>query len=180
MTDERIVALLHDGSEKGLAAIMSKYSKLVRSVAAGMLGSQEDIEEVEGDVFYKVWKNRDRIDLGKSSLKSYVCMVARSCTIDKLRTLDAVSRLTDDELELGVEADFSTPDAARHNRSVIAACVRAMPSPDREVFICRFYYSLSCAETARCCGITEQRVKYILHRSKRSLRDALMKGGILL
>ena len=180
MTDENIIASLQNDDEKGLNEAMEKYSKLVRSIAAAMLSSDEDTEEVVSDTFYKVWETRRRIDLSKGSLKNYVCMIGRSCTINKLRSLKVTEPLPDDERDLGIEADFSTPDNAEHNRRVIAACISTMPSPDREVFIFRFYYSVTYAEIARRCGISVRKVEYILHKSKRSLRDALEKGGILL
>ena len=180
VNDETVLAMLRDNDEKGLDAAMGKYSRLVRSIAAGMLNSEEDIEEVTSDTFYKVWNNRAEIDTEKGSLKNYVCMVARSCTINKLRTVSVTEPLPDDERDLGLEVDFSTEYAAEHNRKVIAQCIRELSSPDREVFINRFYYSLTHAEIASRLGLTEKRVEYILHKSKRRLRDALTKGGILL
>ena len=180
MTDEKILALLKSNDEKGLTAAMGRYSRLAASVAAGMLEAEEDIEEVVSDTFYKVWDHRQDIDTEKGSLKNYICMVARSCTLNKLRTLRLTEPLPDEERDLGVEADFSTESSAEHNRRVIAECIRGLPSPDREVFIDRFYYSLSYAAIAQRRSITVKRVEYILHRSKRRLRDALLKGGILL
>ena len=180
MTDERIVGLMYGGDERGLDEAVSKYGRLVRSIAAGMLGSKEDQEEVVSDTFYKVWRNRADIDLNKGSLKAYVCTVARSCTLDKLRTLTCTEPLPEEERDLGVEADFSTESSAEHNRRLIAECIRSLPSPDREVFIFRFYYSLSYAEIAARTDIPESKIRSLLQRSKRRLRQALIKGGILL
>ena len=180
MTDEKILALLRADDEKGLTAAMSRYSRLVGSVAAGMLESKEDIEEVTSDTFYKVWNNRASIDTGKGSLKNYICMVARSCTVNKLRTLSMTEPLPDDERDLGIEADFTTESAAEHNRKVIAQCIRELPSPDREIFIDRFYYSLSFAAIADRHSITVKRAEYLIHKAKRRLRKALEEGGILL
>ena len=180
MTDEKILALLRADDEKGLTAAMSRYSRLVASVAAGMLSSKEDIEEVASDTFYKVWNSRQSIDTEKGSLKNYICMIARSCTLNKLRTLSVTEPLPDDERDLGIEVDFTHESAAEHNRKIIAECIRSLPSPDREIFIERFYYSLSLTEIARRNGVTVRRVEYIIHRSKSRLRGALMKGGILL
>ena len=180
MTDDRILALMLSDDEEGLTAAMSRYSGLVRSVAAGMLSSQEDVEEVTSDTFYKVWNTRTEIDTEKGSLKNYICMVARSCTINKLRTLNITEALPDDERDLGIEVDFSSEYAARHNREVIAKCIRELPSPDREIFIYRFYYSMTVAETASRTGLTVKRVETVIGRTKRRLREALEKGGILL
>ena len=88
--------------------------------------------------------------------------------------------LPDDERDLGIEADFTTESAAEHNRKVIAQCIRELPSPDREIFIDRFYYSLSFAAIADRHSITVKRAEYLIHKAKRRLRKALEEGGILL
>lgn len=180
MTDDKITALMRSDDERGLTAAMSRYSRLVSSIAAGMLSTEEDVEEVISDTFYKVWDNRAEIDTEKGSLKNYICMVARGCTLNKLRSLDITEPLPDDERDLGIDVDFSSEYAARHNREVIAKCIRGLPSPDREVFIYRFYYSMTVAETAARTGLTPKRVEAVIGRTKRRLRDALEKGGILL
>lgn len=180
MTDEKILELMREGKEEGLAAVMDKYRKLVISVVSGMLISKEDREEVAEDTFYKVWKCSDRIDTERGSLKNYICMVGRSVALNKLRTLSQTEPLPDDERDLGIEADFSTESAAEHNRKVIADCVRSMPSPEREIFVYRYYYSTPITIIAQKVGLNERKVEYMLHKCKRRLRDALTKGGILL
>lgn len=180
MTDESILDLMRRSDENGLREAMEKYGRLVRSIAAGMLEAEEDREEVVSDTFYKVWNNRSGIDLSKGSLKNYICMVGRGCTINKLRSVSKTEPLSDNERDLGIEVDFSTETSAEHNRQVIAKCIRELPSPDREVFIDRFYYSMAYSQIAASLGITKKRVEYILHKTKRSLRRALEKGGILL
>lgn len=180
MTDEKILALMREGNEQGLAAAMSKYQRLVESIAGVMLEAKEDIEEVAADTFYKLWQNSADIDLSRSSLKNYVCMVGRSITINKLRTLSQTERLPDEERDLGIEVDFETPDAAEHNKEIITACVRKMPSPEREIFLYRYYYSMPVSLISEKLGIEGRKVEYILHHCKRKLRNALTKGGILL
>lgn len=180
MTDERIAALLREGDEKGLTAASEKYGRLVRKIASAMLTSEQDCEEAVSDTFYKLWRSRERIDPEQGSLKAYISAIARSCTLDKLRTLSQCEPIPDDERDLGIEVDFTTTEAAEHNRRMIAECIRSLPSPDRDVFILRFYYSLTLAETARRLGLTVRQTEHIISRSKRTLRSALIKGGILL
>ena len=66
------------------------------------------------------------------------------------------------------------------SEKIIAECISAMPSPDREIFISRFYFEKPISEIARELGLSERRVEYILAKDKRRLRKALIKGGILL
>ncbi|MBR6874143.1 MAG: sigma-70 family RNA polymerase sigma factor [Ruminococcus sp.] len=180
MTDEKLLQILLTDSENGLELVMSAYSKLAYSIAAGILASEEDRREVVNDTFYKVWRARQDIDLDRASLKSYVAMVARSCSLSKLKTLHRYEPLPDNEADLGIDVDFTSDEAARTNERIIARCVSAMPSPDREIFIGRYYFEKPVAVIAQELGLSERRVEYILSKDKRRLRKALIKGGILL
>ncbi|MBR6046088.1 MAG: sigma-70 family RNA polymerase sigma factor [Ruminococcus sp.] len=180
MTDEEIVSMLSKGDENGLTAAMSKYGRLVNSIASGMLTSDEDCEEVVSDTFYKLWNSRDAYDPGRGSLKTYICTIGRSCTLNRLRQLELAETVPAEERDLGIDVDFSTACAADHNRRVIAECIRSLPMPDRDIFIRRFYYSQTYQEISNVLGLDEKKIGYIIRKAKRRLRDALIKGGILL
>ena len=180
MTDEKLLALLRFDEDEGLKEMMSAYSRLVYSIAANVLSSDEDRKEAVNDTFYKVWRARNDIDLERASLKSYVSMVARSCALSKLKSLKQYEPLPENELDLGIDADFSSDSAARQNESIIRECVSRMPMPDREVFISRYYFEKPISVIALELGLKERRVEYILQKGRRRLRMALIKGGILL
>ncbi len=180
MSDEEILRLMQSEDEKGLEELMKTYSRLAEAIAAGFLKSEEDRQEAVSDTFYKIWRTRMEIDLSRAGLKSYVSMVARSCSINKLKTIQSFEPLPDDERDLGIEVDLTNDLAAKHNEKVIASCIRGMPSPDREIFISRYYYAKPIPVIAKEHDMKEKRVEYILSKNKRRLRKALMKGGILL
>lgn len=180
MTDEQMLQLLRSDADEGLRRIMSAYSALAYSIAAGFLADGEDRREAVNDTFYKVWRAREDIDLSRASLKGYVAMVARSCALNKLKSLKHYEPLPENEADLGIDVDFSSEDAAKVNEEIIRRCVSSMPSPDREIFISRYYYEKPAADIARELGLSERRVNYILSKGKRRLRKALLKGGILL
>lgn len=180
MTDEEMLRLMQMDDERGLEGAVSAYSRLAHSVAAGILKNEQDCSEAVSDAFYKVWRTRMEIDLSRASLKGYISMVTRSCALTKLRSVQSFEPLPDDERDLGIEVDFTDSLAARHNERLIARCIREMPSPDREVFISRYYYSKPIAEIARQQGLRPRRVEQLLAKGRRRLRSALTKGGILL
>lgn len=180
MTDDELLEMMRQNDESALRLLMDKYKKLVEYIAAKMLSSESDREETVMDTFYKVWANRAQIDTSRMSLKSYVSMTAGSCTVDKLRRItkgDPVDPLEDD---LEMELDLENQAARSINLDIIKSCVRAMPSPDREIFIDRYYYEISVKEIAVRRGIKEKKVWNILSRRKAALQKALIKGGIML
>ena len=83
MTDEN--KLLHqllkrkeDALEEAIR-IFTPYLSTVIYRAAGSLLTKEDTEEIAADVFLSLWKNAERIDPGKGSLRSPVLGHGRYC-----------------------------------------------------------------------------------------------------
>ena len=55
-----------------------------------------------------------------------------------------------------------------------------MPSPEKEIFIDRYYFELPVKEIAKRRGVREKKVWNILLRRKQQLVKELTKGGIIL
>ena len=180
MTDEKLLEMMRQNDESALRALMDKYKRLVEYIAAKMLSSESDREETVMDTFYKVWANRAQIDTSRMSLKNYVSMTAASCTVDKLRKITKGEPVDPLEDDLELELDLENEAARSSNLDIIKCCVREMPSPDREIFIDRYYYEMSVKEIALRRGVKEKKVWNILARRKEALRKALIKGGIIL
>ena len=51
---------------------------------------------------------------------------------------------------------------------------------DKEVFIDRYYFNMPVKDIAKREGLKEKKVENILFRGKKKLKEALLKGGILL
>ena len=68
---------------------------------AGNSLPKEDIEEIVADVFVILWKNAERINLQKGTLRSYLAAVARNFALKRInRKMDHTS-LEDIELSDG-------------------------------------------------------------------------------
>ncbi len=179
MEDERIIELLKS-DEGGLELARKKYSSLVMKICRGFLSSEFDAQEACADCFIRLWKTRREIDADKSSLKTYICMLARHSAIDRARKEKNRVTVPIEEDDLGLDVDYEDEAAKRINMKIIADCVRSMPSPAREVFIERYYYCRSVKEIAVRFGLKPKKVENILARDKKKLKAALLKGGIIL
>ncbi len=180
MNDRELIDLMRTGDSSALELVMKKYKKLVEYIAGKMLNSPSDREETVMDTFYKVWASRDRIDLEKMSLKSYISMTASSCTVDKLRKVTSGEPVDPLEDDLRLDLDLETEASRSINLDIIKNCVSSMPSPDREIFIDRYYFELDVKRISERRGVPEKKIWNILSRRKEKLRKALIKGGIIL
>ena len=103
---EQLAEKLKQHDEKALGRIIEKYSRFAATViyntAKGSL-TKEDIEEVVADVFVNLWNNAEKVQEGK--LKGYICSIAKTRTLNKLKGLKNKTVLNIDDYD--PEDDFS-------------------------------------------------------------------------
>lgn len=180
MTDEELLVRMRLDDQRAFEAVMEKYRRLVEYIVGKMINTESDREEAVMDTFYNVWNKRNYIDTEKMSLKSYISMTASSCTVDKLRRITKGGQVDPIEDDLELELDLEDETARKINLEIIKKCVQAMPSPEREIFIGRYYFELDVKEIARRRNVAEKKVWNILSRRKDKLRKELIKGGVTL
>ncbi len=171
---------MQQGDEGALDILIKKYKALVSYIVSGAVSGSADREEAVNDTFYKVWKNRESIDPARSSLKTYISITAQSCAIDKRRSLSARQTVDIEENDIGFEVDYEHEAAKKINMQIIADCIKSMKSPDREIFIDRYYYRLSVKEISKRRGVSEKKAENILYRRKKQLAKELLSRGIIL
>lgn len=168
------------GDQKAFETVMSKYRRYVEYIVGRMINTESDREEAVMDTFYKVWDKRNYIDTEKMSLKSFISMTASSCTVDKLRRITKGEPVDPLEDDLQLDLDLENETARKINLGIIKRIVQEMPSPDREIFVDRYYFELDVKEIAKRRDVAEKKVWNILSRRKEKLKKELIKGGVIL
>ena len=90
MRDEAIIRAIQRGDEGAIAGVITRYARLMWSVAGSVLrgvGSDQDVEECVADVFVYLWQHPDKFDPRRGSLRSWLAVVARSQAVDRCRAL---------------------------------------------------------------------------------------------
>ena len=57
--------------------------------------------------------------------------------------------------------------------------VKALPQPEQQVFLCRYFYMDGVEDIAKRFGFTQSKVKSMLHRTRAKLRKFLEKEGMV-
>ena len=71
--------------EASLRSLIQRYSPTVIAICRRMLHSHTDAEDVAAEVFAELWFHRDRYDASRGAPRAYICLLARSRSLDKLR-----------------------------------------------------------------------------------------------
>ena len=185
MDEKQLLTLLKTDAEQGMRQMIHVFGPAVHKICASLLARRqcEDIEEAEADVFVKLWKNREKVQLSETySLKSYLFAIARNVCIDRLRSASPETLSLESAVEIGLEPEASerTEDIAAGNwlRETVLSAINELKEPARSVFYCRYYESRSVRDIATHLQLSEKKVENILHRDKSKLRSILAEKGV--
>ena len=183
MTDEEIISLYFDRSEEAIAATQRKFDGYCRSILSRLLGSSRDVEEILSDTWLQTWlsipPNRPE------NLKLYLAKIGRNLALNRLRERRAVRRGegVDAVLEelsevLGGSSTEEIVDA-RELQKAVNTFLRGLPRRDGDIFVRRCFYAESADEIASRYSIRPNTVTVSLHRTRKKLREYLIKEGYL-
>ena len=114
MNDEEIIKLFEARDEKGISAAGERYGKLLRSVARGILRSEQDAEECESEALLRAWNSIP--PARPERLCAYLCRIARRLALDRYDYNNADKRRAE-TLHLLVGAHAHAQPTVRADRS---------------------------------------------------------------
>ena len=182
LRDEAVIRAIINRDEAVMGRVIDQYSRLLWPVAAAVLssaGSEQDVEECVADAFIYLWQNPQKFDPSRGSLKTLLCVIARSRALDRYRELMRKSTLPLEEAVLSAGTEMQEQLIRQETRLELLAAVRSLEEPNREILIRRYYHDQKPRQIALAMGLTVKQVDNSLFRSKRHLRDVLAgKGGV--
>lgn len=164
-------------TEQELNLLLTEYGGIVRTICRGILpGRREDSEEAEADTFVKLWRSRN-LPSDTAHLRSYVIRTARSCAIDKYRSIQRRGNTL--SLEERDEAAFCVELESSLENQELIDLIRTLPPPDGELFLRRYLYCEPCAQLSEYFQMPETTLRTRLHRAKDKLKKLLRKENML-
>ena len=186
MEDQQIVKPYWARSELAISETEHKYGNYCRSISYNILQSYEDSEECVNDTYMKAWNSMPprRPDL----LSIFLGKITRNLSLDRFRYDTARRRgggqvlLALEELSECVPACDSVEGTAEEDELVelLNRFVSALPEEQRNIFLRQYWYLNSIQEIAQRFHVTESKVKSVLFRTRKKLKIALEKEGIIL
>ena len=175
MNDETIITAIRAGSEEAIAHVITKYSRLLWSIAAPILSSasEQDVEECVADVFIHLWRNADKYDPARGRLKVWLSVLARTKALDRRRALTRREDLPlNDALPAGSPGILDDL-LVQEGKHTLDAAIDALNEPEREILVRRYYYDQKPREIARALDLPVKGVENHLYRTKCRLREVL-------
>ena len=182
MEDAKIIDLYWARNEDAITHTELTYGKKLRTLAQRIVLSREDAEESVSDTYMKAWETIP--PQRPNYFFAYLAKICRHFALDKLDWKNAAKRKAE-VVSLTQEMELCIPDESRERELEGKEIVRALnrflgtlSAENRVVFLRRYWYMDSIAEIAVRYGFSESKVKTLLHRTRKNLRDYLAKEGI--
>ncbi len=183
MEDAKIVELYWARSQRAISETASKYGNYCTSIAKNILGNYEDAEECVNDTYMKTWNSLP--PHRPQMLSTFLGKITRNLSFNQYKMKHADKRggyeipIILDELSECVSGHDDVEKMIEYKAIVgeINAFLRELSREKRNIFIYRYWYSISVTDIAQICGMKENTVSMILSRTRKKLREYLTERG---
>lgn len=165
--------------QEALSCLYDQSSALVYSVAMRVLGSEADAEEVTLDVYTQLWKNPSCWDPQRGSFTSWLVLLARSRSLDRLRRRKVRERFGQSEppdwepgsTVASPEVQYSWGERSRQIRQLLDL----LPASQRKAIELAFYADRTHQEIAELLGeplgTIKSRIRAAMMKLKELMQD---------
>lgn len=174
--DLAVVRRMAAGDAHAVGELYDRYAGVLLAVARRILGGAGEAEEVLQESVLQAWSQATRYDPQRSSVSTWLILIARSRALDRLRSRQARQRAADGAAaepppDTSSSGDLSVLHAERRRR--VREVLAELPDEQRRVLELAFYEGLSQSEIATRTGAPLGTVKTRALLGMKKLRQAL-------
>jgi RNA polymerase sigma-70 factor (ECF subfamily) len=177
LTDPLLVRQVVERRPEALAELYNRHASTLLALSRRILGTTPDAEDVLQEVFVHVWKQAARYDPSRSSVSTWLVLIARSRAIDRLRNRKVVER-THEASQAASPIEHASPEGVeavflRERRERVRREMANLPPEQRQVLEMAFYEGLTQSEIAARADLPLGTVKTRTLLAMKKLRGAL-------
>lgn len=172
MNDSKIINYYKSNNELDLEKIIKDYSNYINTIINNMAKlnlNDEDKEEIVSEVFFILWRNKDKLDYNKR-LSSYIAGVTRNIVKEYLRKKQIHFDISDYENSLYSYDNLELLNDNIEEIKKIEKKLETIKEIDRKIFIDFYYSSKSIKDIAKEQKISEFSVKQRLYRIRKKIK----------
>lgn len=175
--DGALVVAIGRWSEAALAEVYRRHGGAVHGLARRLLGTDGRADDVTQDVFIELWRNPERFDPARGSLRSYLLTTAHGRSVDILRSdTSRVAREQRSARETatgGYDLENQVWDLAVADQ--VKEVVTSLPEDERKAIELAYFGGHTYREVAAMLNEAEGTVKSRIRRGLRRMRSALVE-----
>jgi len=172
--EERLLTLLKEGDEAAFTELYNRYWDKLLVVAIHRLAEIEEAREIVQDIFYRLWKRRETLQLDHS-LNTYLSVAVKYEVLNRLAAKNRQKQFSTYIARHWQETAQETENYIRFNelQKELASLVNALPEKCRIVYQLSREKGYSQKEIATELSIAEKTVEAHLSVAIRKLKTGL-------
>lgn len=170
LNDLFVLKKIKEGDIKAFENIFKQYYSPLCLYAASLTGCMDTAEEIVQELFYIIWKERERLQL-THSLKSYLYGAVRNRSFQHLEHLDVRKRHR--EAVLSKDVSESSPEEQleyKELQEIIDRTLNKLPERRLRIFQMHRYEGMKYAEIAAALSVSVKTVEAEMTKALQSLR----------
>ena len=176
--DTKDIELMANGDPDAFARLYSFYRDKIYAFAYRMVGDQAKAEDIMQESFLFLIQNPERYDPAKSSLLTFLCVIARNKIISYFRRqgIEVEDLFNEDEASEWIDENGIDPLSlvlSQELSTKINEAIAKLPALQREVIVLREFHDLSYEEISEVVGTQLNVVKARIHRARQNLSKTL-------
>lgn len=180
-SNTELVRLLKKGDMKAFDIIYKKYSKRLYGFVFRYIKNEVDTEEIVQEVFIKIWKSRDKLNV-YSSFESFLFTIAHNATVNLLKKRATEQKYVEHVKSLqSIEKAYELTDEIHYKelKYKLQGLLDELTPRQKEIFQLSREQGLSNKEIADKLSISLQTVKNHLASALSFLKGKLDDGLIV-
>lgn len=176
-----LVKLLKKGDMKAFDIIYKKYSRRLYGFVYRYVKQETDTEEIVQEVFIKIWKSRDTINI-YSSFESFLFTIAHNATVNLLKKRATEQKYVEHVKSLQhIDTTYELMDEIHYQelKHKFQGLLKELSPRQKEIFQLSREEGLSHKEIAEKLGISTNTVKNHLVTALSFLKGKLDNGLLI-
>ncbi|MGC2855115.1 sigma-70 family RNA polymerase sigma factor [Novispirillum sp. DQ9] len=173
-----LLARVAAGDREAFQALVHRLAPRGQAVAARMLGSRSDAEDVLQDALLRLWRDAGRFDQARGTrVATWFHTILVNLCIDATRRRRPAAPLDEAAEVADPRADGDRALAALDDSRRVAAALALLPVKQRAAITLCYFEGMSNADAAAVLETTVHALEALLVRARRSLRSHLEPPG---
>jgi RNA polymerase sigma-70 factor (ECF subfamily) len=154
MTDNELIQRIKDREKQAFDLFYERYAQIIFSLCVRILRDTGEAEDVLQEIFVQIWREAERFDAARASVKTWLFTIARSRSLDRYRSRKTVNQRFQDGAAEELHQISSNEDLQSTSvlQQYVSNALQQLTKEQRIVLELCYYRGLTQEEIAEMLG----------------------------